>query len=360
MGGYLAGGGHSPLSSLYGMGADHALSFEVVTADGRFVTANANSNSDLFWALRGGGGSTFGVVTSVIVKAYPKLPVAIMSFTLMTGPSVNAAAFWEAIRAWFQDFTKYTDDSQYMYWSMIPLGGDQFMLNMAPWFAPNKNTAQLQASVAPWMAKLAQLGITLTPTYQQFDNYYDAWKAGFPLESWGTPNIRQASRLFPRANFNDATKFNATFDAFRSVVEDGAFIVGVTVSGDAHGKYPDNAVNPAWRQTTFHAIMATIWDTSSTPAQIQAAGDRLTFDWAQRWRDVSPGAGAYLSESDYIEPNFQQSFWGSNYNRLYSLKQKFDPLGVFYAHQIVGSEDWKMSENIYGNLPSQNSKLCRA
>jgi FAD/FMN-containing dehydrogenase len=360
MGGYIAGGGHSPLSSLYGMGADQALSFEVVTADGRFVTANANTNSDLFWALRGGGGSTFGVVTSVVIKAYPKIPVAIMSFSLMTGPTVNATAWWAAIRAWFQDFVKYTDEGQYSYWSIIPLGDDQFLLNMAPWFAPNMTVAQLQASTAPWMAKLAALGITLNPDYQQFDNYHDAWAAGFPLESWGTPNIRQASRLFPRTNFQNATLFNATFNAFQSVVEEGAFIVGVNIAADAKGKYPDNAVNPAWRETVFHGIMATIWDPSSTAAEIQAAGDKMTFDWNQRWRDVTPGSGAYLSESDYIEPNFQQSFWGTKYDRLYSIKQTYDPLGVFYAHQTVGSENWKMSENIYGDLPSQNSKLCRA
>jgi hypothetical protein len=60
MGGYVQGGGHSPLSSLHGMAADQLLNLEVVTADGRFVTANAKENADLFWALRGGGGSTYG------------------------------------------------------------------------------------------------------------------------------------------------------------------------------------------------------------------------------------------------------------------------------------------------------------
>lgn len=55
-GGYLQGGGHSPLSSILGMGADHVLEIEVVTGDGRFVTASSSQNSDLFWAIRGGGG----------------------------------------------------------------------------------------------------------------------------------------------------------------------------------------------------------------------------------------------------------------------------------------------------------------
>lgn len=85
----------------------------------------------------------------------------------------------------------------------------------------------------------------------------------------------------------------------------------------------------------------------------------LTSDWGSLWRSVSPGSGAYLSESDYIEPDFQQSFWGSKYDRLYELKKKLDPWDVFYAQNAVGSEDWEMSDWIFGNLPSQNSRLCR-
>jgi FAD/FMN-containing dehydrogenase len=55
-GGWVLGGGHGPLTSLRGLGADQVLSLNVVTADGRFVTADLNQNRDLFFALRGGGG----------------------------------------------------------------------------------------------------------------------------------------------------------------------------------------------------------------------------------------------------------------------------------------------------------------
>lgn len=58
-GGWMAGGGHSVLGSKYGLGADQPLSINVVTADARFVTADPNQNTDLFYALRGGGGSMF-------------------------------------------------------------------------------------------------------------------------------------------------------------------------------------------------------------------------------------------------------------------------------------------------------------
>ena len=57
-GGWITGGGHSPLSSKFGLGVDQVLSLQVVTADGRYVTANPKTNEDLFFALRGGGGST--------------------------------------------------------------------------------------------------------------------------------------------------------------------------------------------------------------------------------------------------------------------------------------------------------------
>lgn len=56
-GGWMAGGGHSTIGSIYGLGSDQPLSLEVVTADGRLITANPQTNADLFFALRGGGGS---------------------------------------------------------------------------------------------------------------------------------------------------------------------------------------------------------------------------------------------------------------------------------------------------------------
>ena len=50
--------------------------------------------------------------------------------------------------------------------------------------------------------------------------------------------------------------------------------------------------------------------------------------------------GSYVSESDFFERVWQQSFWGSNYPRLASVKKKYDPSGLFVVHHGVGSEDW--------------------
>ncbi|KAI1272075.1 FAD binding domain-containing protein [Xylaria sp. FL0933] len=357
-GGYILGGGHSPLSSIYGMGSDQVLSMEVVTADGSFLTASETSNPDLFWALRGGGGSTFGVVTSMVIKAFPKIPVTTLTFTLSTGQDVLVDQFWQTLRAYFEDFIKYTDAGMYSYFGLNALSG-QYVWTMQPWFAPNMTKSQFEEITAPFWNATRVIGVDLKPVYNEYDNFYDAWNENFPLESWGTNLQRAASRLFPRENWEDANQLSETFEAIRYVVDEGGVVLAFNIAPNPKQGYPDSAVNPAWRKAVLHAIDAATWTQDMYPEQIQFWSSILTFDWGPRWRYVSQGSGAYLSESDYIEPDFQQSFWGDKYERLYALKKQLDPWDVFYAQNAVGSEDFEMSENVFGILPSQNSRLCR-
>jgi FAD/FMN-containing dehydrogenase len=55
---------------------------------------------------------------------------------------------------------------------------------------------------------------------------------------------------------------------------------------------------------------------------------------------VAPNAGSYVSESNYFEHAWQQSYWGKNYARLRAAKAQYDPEGLFYVHHGVGSEGW--------------------
>jgi FAD/FMN-containing dehydrogenase len=57
-------------------------------------------------------------------------------------------------------------------------------------------------------------------------------------------------------------------------------------------------------------------------------------------RAVAPGAGSYVSESDYFLRDWSRRFWGPNYPRLLRAKRRYDPAGLFFVHHGVGSEDW--------------------
>ncbi|KAJ5377518.1 uncharacterized protein N7496_004927 [Penicillium cataractarum] len=356
-GGYVLGGGHSPLSSIYGLAADQVLALEVVLANGRFVTVTEESDPDLFWAIRGGGGGTFGIVTSVISRVHPKVGVTVTTFSFSTGTDVSADTFWAGVRSYMERFPAHADAGTYAYFWILNTGTDSFEFLMNPFFAVNHTLAEYTALVQPWYDELADLGISITPNSTYYDNFYDAWSAGFPLETVASSVMMTGSRLFPRANWESDSLFNSTFDALRSTISEGYVLLAFNLKAELVDGYPSNSANPAFRNTLLHAITSTSWDSDATNAEILEKMDYLTNDVLGQWRATCPDSGAYMSESDIQEPDFQQAFYGSNYARLYKLKQLYDPTNLFYAPTAVGSENWEVKSA--DGLPDQNGRLCR-
>ncbi|KAF1962195.1 FAD-binding domain-containing protein [Byssothecium circinans] len=357
IGGYIQGGGHSPLTSIYGMAADHILSINLVTANSTFLAANATHNTDLFWAIRGGGGSTYGIVTSMLLKAYPRIPVTTMRYNMTTSRTFPRAKFWQAMKAYIDRFEEYADLGHYSYFRIRHVNGEIFH-DMASWVAPNTSATDFRASIAPLLRIWHDIGVPFDPIITEYDNFSDAWEEGFPQEAW-TWNMRQASRFFPREHFTNDTKRLQSFEAVKEVFEEGANLILFNMRNPPGSEALDNAVNPAWRKVLLFAIMFVTWAPGDGREFVERLSRNLTEVWNLRWRALTPGGGTYMSESDYIEPDWQQSFFGDKYPRLYKLKQEYDPEGVFYAQNAVGSEDWGLSEVLLGHLPSQNSRLCR-
>ncbi|KAF2258584.1 FAD binding domain-containing protein [Lojkania enalia] len=356
-GGYIQGGGHSPLTSLYGTGADQVLSYDVVTAAGEFVTANSTSYPDLFWALRGGGGSTFGVVTSVTVKAHPEMPTTASRFSF-TSEKVGNATFWAGIRAYVDYFIPNADAGTYAYFVLIPdISTGIFTFSMSPFFAPNKTLEETKALLQPWFTRLDDLGIAFDPNVTYFNSFYEAWRSSFPLEIVQKINVTTGSRLFPRCNFETEEKREELYRNLRESSENNRVQVHFNMKA-VDPANADNAVNPAWRQNILFSQQAVRWPVNGTAEETLKIRQEFQAGDMQRWRDISPGAGSYLAESDRLEPNFGQAFWGSKYPRLLQLKAKWDPKDVFYATTGVGSERWTV-ESADG-LPNENGKLCRA
>jgi FAD/FMN-containing dehydrogenase len=81
---------------------------------------------------------------------------------------------------------------------------------------------------------------------------------------------------------------------------------------------------------------------SRPPVDVAAARRRkLAVDRAAaELRKIAPGAGSYVSESNYFNESWREAYWGTNYPRLRGIKQKYDPGGLFFVHHGVGSEEW--------------------
>lgn len=357
MGGWIQGGGHSPVSSLWGMGADHVLGFEVVLADGQFVTANKEKNSDLFWALRGGGGGTFGIVTSVIVRVFEDLPVTAGSWNFTTGPNVTDEQFASGMKAWFETFPSGADNGIYAYFQIFNFGGVK-SFTMAPYFAAGKSMNETKRLIEPWFAKMESLGIPVHPQWHTYDGFYDAYNTSFPVEDVEALGIASGSRMFPRANFENETLFEETYDLlWKSLDEDGLSLIGYNIAPTyERGGRPNNAVNPAWRDVIGYFITGAVLNITA-PAEYQMEQRRnFTFGPMQEWRDMTPGSGTYLNEGDRLEPNWQWSFYGSFYPRLLEIKQRYDPYNVFYAGTAVGSEFFEVRTE--SGALNENGRLC--
>jgi len=348
------------------MGADHVMALEVVTADGRFVTASNTSNSDLYWALRGGGGSTYGVVTSVIVRVHPKIPITMSRFTIATSANVSNETFWAGVRSYFERFVDYTDAGTYSYFWVYNRGGN-LSLEMRPFFAPNYTIDEFNQLTKPLFDKLKQLGIPFTPETKHFTEFLPAYDTAWAQNGYspgvvGYYTSLPGNRLFPRAVWGDPTRFNATFNVLRRHIE--------SKSGRVFGGYHqaprnranvDNAVSPAFREVVAFLITRAGIPENAGPNEMRAGSQEINHDMLDSWREVAPdnlGGGSYMNEAHIMEPNWQSSFYGSHYPRLLEIKKKWDPTDVFYATTAVGSEFWEVRDGGQG-IQTQNGRLCR-
>jgi hypothetical protein len=357
-GGYSQGGGHSPLMQLYGMGADQVVALEVVTAAGFFITATPEVNSDLYWAMLGGGGGTFGIVTSAVVKVHPKVAVTTSVFNFTTSATVSNETFWTGVKAFWDEMPTYNAAKTYSYF-FLSLANGVYSFEMFPFFATQKTVAEYEALVKPFFDTLKTLNISYQISTQHFDTFYPAYKATF-----GTINYRvggytsiPGNRIMPAANWEDAALSTKTFESVKHAV-DNSLRIGLYHQAPANPAKIINSVNPAFRNEAAMLIAIDPVAASSTPAQLAVGSKHLTDVVLGPIRDVTQGGGAYANEADIAEPDWQQAFWGSNYPRLLTVKKKWDPTNLFYVHHGIGSEGWVVDDGDRG-VQTQDGKLCQ-
>ncbi|KAG8715253.1 hypothetical protein FRC08_010783 [Ceratobasidium sp. 394] len=325
-GGWVQGGGHSSLSNLYGMGVDRVRQFRIVTPDGVSRVANQCQNTDLFWALRGGGGGTFGVVLEVTTEVVPNL-VPTVSLRWQLDPGANVSEFMSIL---VQNAVQWAKDG----WGGYVYPTASILAN------PVLNATAAAKSLKP-LIDFLQAGAG-KGAWQNYSSFSGLFEEILTFPDPAGVNHALSSRLVPDTLFAPDTAsdlLNATLQVINSTAGSTGFYFTTPYSYTATPS-EQTSVTPAWRGAIWHVIHSVGWDrdadTSVAAQQYEAAHDAI-----EPLRALTPGGGAYQNEADVYESDPPASFWGSNYAQLLEIKNKYDPNGLLDCWHCVG---WKGNE----------------
>ncbi|KAJ8059942.1 hypothetical protein OCU04_011561 [Sclerotinia nivalis] len=366
LGGYLQGGGHGPLSSQYGLGADQIYQVTVITPSGQILTANAVENPDLLWAIRGGGPGTFGVVTEYVLQAHPAIS-SIASVNLVMNPigtndtNLTAAAAWTAAAILFQNLPDLMDaglaGAVVAGTSVVAreFSGASSTLGIyisTGFWGYNKTMTEMSTLVQPVIAKMQAVSNgTLSFNYTEtatYSSYLDFFYANDPDEDPAGQISLLSTRLLGRAQLTDLpTEIVAAYlqRALASQSGTGSEMIVGLQGGSGPANVPESmrgALNPVWRDAYLHVITlgASINSTIAPKAALAEAADWMEENTEKLWREWAPDMGAYINEANPFDSEWKHDFFGTSYNRLLEIKQKYDPTGSLYVLSAVGSDEW--------------------
>ncbi len=358
----MQGGGHSPATHDFGLGADQVLEAQVVLASGKTVTASACENPDVFFAIRGGGPSTYGVVVSTVVKAHPTTKVAAQVFGFAPLTNKDSSAFMEALAVVHQAYPALSDSGFSGYGSWSIYSPTPIVANYSTGFIHTianfgKTAAEAKTLFASTAAQLSKYNDSLfmTTTYFDFPTYVAYYNA---LSGVVTPVGQSAalgSRLLDRqALTGNVTALKSMLSTIAGTPEQATSNNIILVGGgqvSADGSDPHSGVNPAWRNTYVHNIVARGWASGSTNTTVQGVYDDITYNKVQAMKDLAPNTGSYMNEADRLDPDYMAEFYGEHAQRLEKIKRRRDPKGLFYCPTCVGSQRWNVKAD---------GRLCRS
>lgn len=369
--GLVTGGGFGSFSKRFGTAASNLLEAEVVTADGRIRVVNAHRDPELFWALKGGGGCV-GVVTRLTLRTHdlPDMFGAVFGLIQADSDEAYRALATEALRFYRDALCNPRWGEQIgfrgertMQVSMVFQGMDQAAAEAvwAPFVAWVKARPAytflkpLQALAMParhfWDADFFREhapDLVVADARDGAPRDHIFWKGDQGQVGWFIHGY--ASAWLPSRLLRDSdreTLAAAICHAAERMDVELHFNKGLFgAPPDAIAASKDTATNPAVLDGFALAIIGNAGDpvyqglgAHVDEDRARGAADRVNAAY-ERLTKVVPDAGAYVSESDYFQRDWQRAFWGSNYRRLAAAKRRYDPDGLFIVHHGVGSEHW--------------------
>jgi FAD/FMN-containing dehydrogenase len=374
VGGLIQGGGFGSFSKYYGLAAAALLEAEIVLADGSVQIVNACKHPDLFWALKGGGGGSFGVVTKFILRTRELPEFFGVAFGRIKASSDDT--FKKLIEkimlqyrdklfnpVWGEQIKFHSDKSISVSMLFHGLTKDQAQVSWQDFVSWTKEKASDYSWVEPF-------GIFTLPARHSWD---PAFLRKFASDLIGTDDQPGApeENIYWKGDGDQSGQFIHGYhsgwlsqdllkDENIPQVTNAFFETSKLWSFSLHfnkglaGTRPEEkeaAANTSINPSVLDAFALLILAGEEGPAMAGVTGHEPKLSEArdaassmrfamERLKKIVPVKGSYLNETDYFEENWQESFWGSNYKKLLAVKNSYDPEGLFFVHHGVGTEVW--------------------
>ena len=331
--GLTLAGGLGVLTRAWGLTCDNLVEVEVVTADGTVRTCDERRDPDLYWALRGGGGGSFGVVTSLTLRTRPIDRLALGFFSWDGSAARDVLGAWQA---WIASAPSEL-------WSNVHLNAGP-----TPEVAVHATHTGAQAQLGAAFDDLVRR-VGAAPTYREVGSlpYMSVMllEAGCLGRSVAQCHLKGdtqdgaldretyagASVVLERALTSDA--LDAVIAALKPDSGVSAVIIDA-LGGTVAAIAPDATAFPHRRALATIQILSS-WSADASPATADARRAALG-----RYRDnlrAKIGTGAYVGYIDPDLPDWQAAYYGANYARLQQVKAKYDPDNVFTFARSVRS-----------------------
>jgi FAD/FMN-containing dehydrogenase len=309
--GLTLGGGVGWLVRKHGLSCDNLLAADVVTADGELRHASPDTNPELFWALRGGGGN-FGVATTFLYRLHA---VPAIFGGLVIHPRTAAR---DVIR-FHRDFVTAAPEELTSYVGLITAPDGNPVVALASCYCGDLQEGERV------LQPLRQFGTPLVNGMQAMP--YTGMQGLFgPAFPWNNRNYWKSSylRTFPDAAVDTVVEYANYSQSARSAVV-------IEYYGGAVSRVAADATAFAHREANFNVLILGQWQ--------DAAEDALHVQWARDcWQAMAPWASsaAYMSAlSEGEDPQAVRAAYGSNYARLAALKAQLDPKNLFRMNQNI-------------------------
>jgi FAD/FMN-containing dehydrogenase len=320
--GLTLGGGQGWLRRTHGMTCDSLISADVINADGVLVTASDTENTDLFWALRGGGGN-FGVVTSFEFRAHPVGPM--VAFAGPGYPLESAATVIAGMRR-FADGAPDEVNLSATLWTIpaVPgfpedLHGRAVIIVAAMYAGPPEQGEELLRPLREIEEPLLDLSGTLpyTALQQMFDPFFPAGELQYYWKS-----------IYLAELGDDAVRTLAEHVAARP---SPLSMAGLWALGGALGRVDASATAAGARDAPYLLEILANWE---DPADADA-----NIAWARDFFDAMKPFSTGKTNLNFPglgdEPGFGRAAFGDNWDRLVEVKRKYDPTNLFRLNQNI-------------------------